>query len=484
MDKLGLKKGIMINFISKYSNILLQLIINSILARLLTPNEYGVIAIAMIFIAFFNLFGDMGIGPAIIQHKELEDDDISSIFIFTLGIAVFLSILFFMFSYFIAYLYKNDVYISIGHLLCISIIFNVLCSVPNGVHLKNKQFKIVGISTLVSNLIAGIVTIILAYLGFSYYALVISSIMQSMLNFFVLFYLSRIKIKFNKFSLNTIKKISSFSMYQFLFNFINYFSRNSDNILIGKFLGMNALGYYDKAYKLMLYPVQNLTFIITPVLQPVLSDYQHREDIILNTYKKIVKILALLGAFISVFCYFSANEIILIMFGKQWVASVVSFKILSISIIIQMILSSSGAIFQATNNVKLLFVSGLSGSIIMVTAIIIGLLFAKIEIVAFAITIGYCINFIQCFYFLIVKVFQKSFFEFIKEFKSTIIVIVFTIIPYIVIPFNINNVLLSAIVKGGIGFIFYIIGMIVTKEYYFIYSVIFGEKRVINKNKV
>ena len=76
-------------------------------------------------------------------------------------------------------------------------------------------------------------------------------------------------------------------------------------------MGEVALGYYDKAYRLMLYPVQNLTHVITPVLHPILSDYQDDYDKIYSQYVKVVKILSLLGVFILVFCFFSAKEIIL-----------------------------------------------------------------------------------------------------------------------------------------------------------------------------
>lgn len=472
----NLKRGFAINFAAKYSNIIIQILITSVLARMLTPKEYGVISVVTIFIVFFNMLGDMGIGPAIIQYKDLNENDISSIFIFTFFISMFLSIVFFIFSYFVAYMYNSNIYISIGHLLCFVIILNVLCIVPNNLLLRDKQFKIVGISALISNIISGGITIVLAYEGFSYYALVFNSIIQSLINFLVLFYFSKIKIKAKKYSMDPIKKISHFSIYQFLFNFINYFSRNFDNIVIGKYIGINQLGYYDKAYRLMLYPVQNLTFVLTPVLQPVLSDYENDKDVIFDYYKKIVKILALMGAFISVFCFFSSKEIILIMFGKQWIGSINTFKILSISIIIQMVLSSSGSIFQATGNTEYLFTTGLISAITMVTLTIVGLILGRIEYVASALVIGFAVNFIQGYYILVKKVFQKSYLEFLKEFKSAFVIVILMSIVYNLFKFNINNYIVSIIIKFVIGVIIYVIGLFVTKEHIFIKNVLFDNK--------
>jgi len=471
LSEIGLKKGIIINFIAKYSNIFLQLLITSILARILTPKEFGIISIIMIFITFFNLLGDMGIGPAVIQYKDLKDNDISSIFIFTFFIAVFLSLIFFIFSYLISYIYKNSIYIQLGHLLCFTIIFNVLSIVPNGLQLKNKQFKIVGISNLISNLISGIVTIVLAYIGFSYYSLVLNSIIQSIINFFILFYFSKIKISISNFSFIPVKRISSFSLYQFLFNLVNYFSRNGDNLLIGKFLGMDALGYYDKAYRLMLYPIQGFTYVITPVLQPILSDYKDKKDIVLMHYKKIVKILALIGIFLSVFCFFSAKEIIVIMFGQQWIECVTSFKILSVSIVIQMVLSSSGSIFQAIGNTKQLFISGVIGSSITILMIVIGIKLGKIEFVAFDILIAYILNFIQTYYILIKKVFKKDIKVFFIYFKSIPIIAVLSALFFQIFSFSITNIFLSLLIKLIIGSISFIVGLIITKEYVVFISV-------------
>lgn len=99
MDNISIKKAIMINFVSKYSNVFIQLIINSILARLLTPDDYGIVAVITVFINFFTIIADMGIGPAIIQYKDLGEKQISDIFVFTFFVSVLISIGFVAFSY-------------------------------------------------------------------------------------------------------------------------------------------------------------------------------------------------------------------------------------------------------------------------------------------------------------------------------------------------------------------------------------------------
>ncbi len=89
-----------------------------------------------------------------------------------------------------------------------------------------------------------------------------------------------------------MKKIFKFSAYQYMFNIINYFSRNLDKILIGKYMGMSSLGYYEKSYRLMMLPLQNITHVFTPVIHPIFSDYQHDLDHLATSYEKIIRLLA------------------------------------------------------------------------------------------------------------------------------------------------------------------------------------------------
>lgn len=473
MANVSIKKATMINFISKYSNIFIQLIINSVLARLLTPDDFGIVAIITVFISFFTIIADMGIGPAIIQHKELTKKQISDIFIFTIFTAIAIAIGFVVFSFPLSIFYNNKVYIPLGVILSIGIFFNVLNIVPNAILLKDKQFKALGVRNVLISTVCGIITIVLSIKGAKYYALVINSVLVALFTFILNFYHSRMKI-YKSFSIKSINIIKQFSSYQFGFNFINYFSRNLDNLMIGKFLGEEPLGYYDKAYKLMLYPVQNLTNVITPVLHPILSEHQKEKDYVYDVYMKIIKLLSLVGMFFGVFCYFSAKEIIIIMFGSQWIKSIPAFTILSISIWPQVVTSSTGAIFQSLGETKALFKCGIITTTINITLIIIGLTLGKIEYVAIGVAVGYIISFVIAFSILIKKVFNKSFLKYLYIFIPHIIVAVIMCLPFLFIKLDINNIFISVIVKFIIAVIFYIVGLIVTKEYKNFISIIRG----------
>ena len=365
-------------------------------------------------------------------------------------------------------------------MLTFAVIFSILNIVPNAILSKNKDFKAIGVINVSSNLISGIITIVLAIKGFSYYALVLNSIIRSLLLFTLSYIKCNIKIK-KEFKFNSVMKIMNYSIYQFSFSVINYFTRNLDNILIGKFLGAGTLGYYDKAYKLMLYPIQNLTHVITPVLHPILSEYQNEKDVIYNQYIKVIKLLSNIGIFISVYCFFTSKEAIRIMYGNNWDFSIPLFRILSISIVIQMVLSTIGSIFQATGYVNKLFSTGVISAFFTITAITIGIYSKSLYILTIGIVISFVLNFIQSFYVLITKVFKKSFIDFLKIFKNTVIIGIIMIVGYILTrKLQIENVIISAIFKLTIGIVFYGIGLIITGEY----KLILRNKYSIYKKKI
>ncbi len=458
----NIKAGVLYTALSKYSTIVTNIFISAVLARILTPAEFGVVAISTVFISFFNLLSNFGISPAIIQNKSLTEKDISSIFSFSILFGLFLSFLFFLAAPFIASFYNEPALNNICRLLSLSILFNSLQVVPSALMLKKLQFKVNGIISFSASIISGIVAIILAYLGFSYYALVINSLLTAIITFSTYYYMSPIHISFSL-SFSSIKKISKFSIFQFMFNVINYFSRNLDNLLIGKFFSPSDLGYYDKSYRLMKMPLQNLTFVITPVLHPILTNYQNEKQIIFNTYFKIVKFLAIIGFPLSIFFFFTASEIVFIIYGPQWGQSIPVFKLLALSVGIQMVLSSTGSIFQATNRTELMFYSGFISTIFTVSGIIYGVFIGNSLIsVGYGVIIAFGINFFQGLFLLIKIALGQSYLQFLKVFLFPITLSISIGIALWLLTFiEINNIFLSVVIKlilslfvAGIVFVF------------------------------
>jgi len=403
--------GVFYTAVSKYSGIFISIGIGAILARLLSPAEFGTVAIVMVFTTFFNMLSDFGLGPAIVQNKSLDTNDVRSLFSF-------------------------------------SILFYSLRIVPYSLNLKQLRFKRIGITAVSVQAISGIGAILLAYKGFSYYALVYKAIFDGFATFLVYFFMAPIRPSL-KIKWKSIKKVLNFSIFQFLFNFINYFSRNADNLLLGKYFGAAPLGFYNKSYQLMLLPVQNLTHVISPVLLPVLSEFQNDKTKIFNSYCRVVKLLAIIGFPLSIVLYFVAPELILTLYGSQWVESIPVFKILSLTVGIQMVLSTSGSIYQAVNRTDLLFVVGLSNSIFMIGGILFGIFFEKgLIFVGYGLLFAFIIGFFNSFIILIKIVLKQSLITFFKLFiRPLITASAMAIVLYLVSFISIENIVFALVLK-------------------------------------
>ena len=140
--------GIFYTALSKYSNVFISIFIGAILARLLTPDEFGIVAIVTVFISFFNLLSNIGLGPAVVQFKELTDKDIESIFSFSLLFGLSLSIIFYFSAPLIASFYDKSELINLSRLMALAILFQALRIVPNALLLKKLKFKEIGLISL------------------------------------------------------------------------------------------------------------------------------------------------------------------------------------------------------------------------------------------------------------------------------------------------------------------------------------------------
>lgn len=464
-DRVSLKRAAIINAAGKYLKILLSLVVNAILARILSAEDYGIAAVITVFSTFFTTFSDMGFGPAIIQNKNLTEDDVNNIYSFTVYISVGLMVIFAITSFPIAAFYGDQVYISLGWLLSISLLFNALNMVPNGMLNRDKKFVRIAIRTVVVYLGSAAITILLAFMGLRYYALAIQAILTALFTFVWNYATTRLHFRIG-FDMDSIRKVMDYSGYQFAFNVVNYFSRNLDNLLTGKFMGNAELGYYNKAYTLMLYPVNNLTGVISPVLHPILSDYQKHIDIIYRKYMKIVKLLLCLGLYIAPVCFLAADEIITILYGSNWGSSVICFQLLSIAIIPQMINSSAGSIFQALGNTKLLFMNSCINTGITVVAICVGVFWGKsIQVLAFCVAVAYLCHFFTAFIMLIKMGFRYRISRFAKELLPEIGVLILMVIAVVVYPFKVDGFIGSAFVKAVYLGVVYLVALFISKEY-------------------
>ena len=399
--------GVFYTSVAKYTGIFIQIAISMVLARLLEPSDFGIIAIASVFISFINLLTDFGFGPAIIQKDNLEENDLRSIFSLTFIIGIIGALLLIGLSYPVGQCYDSDDVKVVLMILSVNAIFVALNIVPNALLLKAKKFKLIAVRTLLMQVLGGIVGIILAFIGCGLYSLVAQSIVSAA-GIFVFNYNQYPMPLLNTIYRSSLSKVLSFSILQFISSLINYTTKAIDKPLVGKYLSMDSLGYYEKSYRLMQLPVNNLSYVFTPVMQPLFKDFKSDMAQMFAKYSKLLKVLSLIGFPLSVTLYCSSYELIHIFYGGKWDMAVEPFKYLSLGVGFMILLSSSGPIYQASNKMKIMLVVNVTECIISLTCLFFSLQSGHVLIVAKAISLGILFRFVSVFFILSFWVFRIS----------------------------------------------------------------------------
>ena len=422
--------GVFYTSVAKYTGIVVTLAVSGVLARLFTPEEFGVVNIATVIIAFFAIFSDLGIGPAVIQHKTLSRRDLGSIFSLTVWSGAVMALLFFAASGLIASFYDDSQTLrNICRILALNLFFASANITPNALVLRDKRFRFAAVRSLSVQVLGGTTAIAAAYAGAGIYALTINPVLSSLLLLIINLraYPLRLRLRPRRAAL---RKVFSFSAYQFGFQLINYFSRNLDKLLMGRYMSLSELGYYDKSYRLMMLPLQNITYVVSPVMHPVFSEMQHDLRKLADNYLKVIRLLAFIGLPLSVVLWFTARELVLVIFGDQWMPSVPVFRILTLSVGIQIVLSTSGAIFQAANATRMLFVCGVITAALNVAAISTGIFaFGTIEAVAWCICTSFALNFVLCYVLLFRRTLHAPMRPFWRTFLSPLLLAALVCLP-------------------------------------------------------
>lgn len=379
-----------------------------LLARIFTPQDYGTVAAIMVFSIFFQLMAEAGLGPAIINVERLDIADRNGLFGLTFFAGTTFAILFTLLGSTFVLFYSLPRLDEVVPYIAISLFFFAASIVPNALLLRDQAFFSIAIAGLIGEVVSTLAAMGLSLLIDPLHALAAKGAFSAASLFLVTWYFSE-KTEFGRpklgFKFSAIKPLFSFSAYQFGFNFINFFSRNLDNILVGKYMGATALGNYDKAYQLMKYPLMLLTFAMTPAIQPVIRQHAGDTEKVEAIHRDFAFKLSLVGAAAGLAMFILADWIILIILGKQWGDVVPIIRILAIAIPVQVVLSTSGSFFQAMNRTDLLFMSGALSAVLMVTAIVMGIYSGNVELMCWYLIGAFHINFIQAYYILYKRVF-------------------------------------------------------------------------------
>ncbi|MFC2157899.1 MOP flippase family protein [Acidobacteriota bacterium] len=440
-----------------------QFIITAVLANLLDPADFGLLGMATFFTGLILVLNEMGLSHALIQKKGIRPDHYFSAFWLSLVVGIIFFLLMIPLSILIALFYETPSLRSVLLLLSTTFFLASFSRVHKTMLSRNMEFKKIAIIDSSAVLIGGIAGIISALNGFGVYSLIFQQLFLSITDVVLSWLFCGWRPRF-RFSLPSLKEIWGFSFNLTAFNIVNYFARNLDYLLIGKFMGAQALGYYTMAYRLMTYPLQNISWTIMRVMFPAFSKIQEDLERVRFGYKKMIKAISLITFPMMMGFFIIAPKFIILVFGPQWKPAIPLVQIFCICGMIQSIGTTAGTLILSQGKAKLNFVLGTLFTITITFVILIGMNWGFIG-VAIAYSI-YSIVWIHGVNFLVttnlIKLKYSDFYrQLLNSYFIAALMAIFFFLAKMIIPIS-QAAGIAALI--GIGGVLYLGLLFLTKE--------------------
>ena len=413
------------NLLLKVFSQILVFIVGIILMRILSPSDFGLLAMVTVLTGFLDVFKDFGLGNSLIYKSKIDNIDTNSIFWFSLVLASFITLIVFSSSFLIANFYNEPKLTALTMSISVLFIINALGNTHFILLRKNLKYKKIFISQFSSILISCMVALYMAYCDFGVWSLVGMQLTKSLINTIIIWMLSEYKPEFI-FSIERLKEHWKFA-YPLLGNKIfNYWTRNSDRFFIGKYLGSEQLGFYSRANNIIVMPTNQLISIISPILFPSFSRIKDEKLRIKNIYLKALRVITFLIFPIMGIVFVFAEAIVYTLFGNQWISLIPLLKILTILGAIESMTKISGSLFLSQGKVKTLATINILLGIGSIIAFFIGVQY-NIKVVTCGLVIVFLLYMIPRLYYggksincSLIEIFQSI----LPLFVSTIITIV------------------------------------------------------------
>jgi PST family polysaccharide transporter len=343
-----------------------------VMARLLKPSDYGLIGMVAFFTYFVALFKDLGLSVATIQKSEVTREQVSTLFWLNVAVSVAITVLMIALAPFVSWFYGDQRLMSITVVTALGFVLGGL-TVQHEALLRRqmKFFSLVSIA-LTSTVVGYIVGIYLAWRGFSYWSLVFSQLALLLTNTIGVWLVCRWRPGLPKRN-SGVRSMIAFGRNFTGFSIINYFSRNLDNLLLGKIWGANELGLYNRAYQLMTLPIDQINEPITSVAIPALSRIKDEEQRYRQAYLRMLEKIAMFTMPAIAFMMATSDWIVQVVLGPQWSATSRIFLLLGITGLFQPIANTTGWLFLTQGRSRHMFQWGLISGPLTMGSILLGL---------------------------------------------------------------------------------------------------------------
>ncbi|MDC7226165.1 MAG: lipopolysaccharide biosynthesis protein [Spirochaetales bacterium] len=350
----------------------IRALITLVLARLLTPDDFGIIGILLVFIIIAEAIINNGFGQAVIQKKDISEDDLTTAFLLSLVMSIILYFVIYLASPTIALFYERTELISFNRVLALVIVFDSLVVIQQAKFQREMDFKSLSLITIVSSLISGIIGVILAFFEFGVWALIAQMLGQKMIMAAYLWIKSNWVPK-GKLTKESLRHMFSYGWKLQVSGVLSQSFRHINSLIIGKTFSVDLVGYYTQAKNLKDLPMVTLSSIINKVAFPVFSSIQDDKDRLKKGYKTSIKMLVFISFPLMIGLAATAENLIPVLLGEQWEPSIKFFQLLCFAGMIYPMQTSNINILKVTGRTDLYLKLELFKKLVTISAIIISI---------------------------------------------------------------------------------------------------------------
>lgn len=443
--------GMIWSAVQKFGNMGISFVSNIVLARMLTPDDYGCIGMLAIFILVSNTFVDGGFGSALIQKKEPTQKDYSTIFWWNIFISTLLYGILFLSAPLIADFYHMPLLCSVLRVQGIILIINSLNIIQTNQLRKQLKFKRLANVTIIAHTIAALTAIVLAWKGWGVWALVAQQIIGSSVISLILWYINKWMPDFC-FSRESFKQLFGFGGFILISNLINTFCNNIQGLLIGRFFTPAIMGYYTQAHKLEGIASYSFASVVDQVSYPVLSKFQSDNVVMKNILQKLILALAYVTFPLMLILILISEPLITLLYGVKWLDCVSYFQILcvgGIAICLQGVLYYAVA---SKGKSKELFVWTIIKRGVGLVILLVGMYWGNVKGLLWGCSLSSWFILLSNAY-LVSKYIKYNFFEQIKDLSQIMLV---SLITYIIIHILYSFMVCDLYVKAFLAVLAYL----------------------------
>lgn len=328
-----------------------QFIFGIFLARLLLPSDFGLLVTIQVYTGIAWFFAGAGMAQSLLQTKEVTEKHFNVVFTIQLVIGIIIYLFFFLASPLFSLWYKEPIYTDLIKVSALSFLFRPFMANPTSRLMRSMRFKEISIIELITTIIGGVIGVLMALSGYKVWSLIVSGLFSSVIKILLLAYVVKWKPKLG-YDKTIAKQLGMYGAKVTANSIVDYFKSQVDNFIVGKTIGPNELGLYNKGTSLSAIPITVVSGSTQQVIFSAMAKKQDDENALKYMYLRTITLLSVYTLPIYVGMMFLANPFIILAYGNKWVSAAPILQLMAITGIMRCVINPASAVSAACNLIK------------------------------------------------------------------------------------------------------------------------------------